>query len=91
MAKSYTFDINIRDEMEGLIKSHRPKDKSEKSTQKREQEAEILKLFRIEGEELRRAYQAPVAARSGAREQSKQPLKTEARQEETSIYPDLKI
>ncbi|GCC28039.1 hypothetical protein chiPu_0006465 [Chiloscyllium punctatum] len=88
--KDGTFDMHICNEMEGLIKNYKPRDKSKKRHQKRDQEMEILKLFRREGEELREVSQASVVMGRGAKEQTKLSQEIERQEKELSLYPDVK-
>ncbi|GCC43364.1 hypothetical protein chiPu_0027342, partial [Chiloscyllium punctatum] len=75
--------------MEGLIKNYKPKDKSENRNQKRDQEMEILKLFREEGEELKVACQAPVVTRKAAKVRAEQLRETEKQESASPLYPDV--
>ncbi|GCC26928.1 hypothetical protein chiPu_0005348 [Chiloscyllium punctatum] len=75
--------------MEGLVKNYKLKDKSKNRNQKRDQEMEILKLFRKEAEELKVACQAPVVTRKAAKEQAEQLRETEKQESASPLYPDV--
>ncbi|XP_057194085.1 uncharacterized protein LOC130556800 [Triplophysa rosa] len=47
--ESGTFDVTVCEEMEGLIKNYKPKDKNKKRSEKRKVEQEVLNLFKNEG------------------------------------------
>ncbi|MGL5036159.1 MAG: hypothetical protein ACRC6F_00130, partial [Aeromonas sp.] len=44
-----TFDVTVCEEMEGLVKNYKPKDRSKKREEKRKLEQEVLNLFKNEG------------------------------------------
>ena len=50
-----TFDVSLCESINECIKAYKPKDKSKKRQQKRENELEIVNLFKREGERYRKA------------------------------------